>query len=172
MTESQIFRLQNADAVETAEIITGLYGDVGNNSGSQNNQNDRRRFGGRDQQTTTQSQRSLLQSKVVAVGDPRTNQVLVTAARDTMMQIAEMVGRLDSSPAKRQRMFVYSLENADPESVAAVLRGMVGDSSSGLTGNQAGGNALLNRSNSGASLDTSDFSNSGGGGRGGGGGGR
>ncbi|MEO8353166.1 MAG: secretin N-terminal domain-containing protein [Chthoniobacteraceae bacterium] len=170
VTESQIFRLQNADAVETAELITNLYGDVGDKSGSQNNQDDRRRGFGRDQQTTNnKSQRTLLQSKVVAVGDPRTNQILVTAARDTMMQIAEMVGRLDSSPAKRQRMFVYSLKNADPESVAEVLRGIVGDTTSGGTGSQSGGNVLRARTTSGANMDTSDFSASGGGGARGGG---
>jgi type II secretory pathway component GspD/PulD (secretin) len=64
-----------------------------------------------------------------AVGDPRTNSLVVSAARETMMQIAEMVGRLDSTDAKKQRVYVHSLEHADADAVASVLRGMLGDQS-------------------------------------------
>ena len=118
------------------------------------------------QNGSQQSERALLQAKVVAVGDPRTNALVVTAARETMTQIAETVGRLDATDAKKQRVFVHQLEHADVESAANVLRGMLGDQSA-ITTTQ-GGNRLQNRSSNGATMDTSDVSNTGTGGGGGG----
>ena len=178
VTETRIFRLQHADATELAETLTKLYPDTSSsqNRNGQANQGGRGGgffgFPGQQPQTasTPQSGRALLQSKVVAVGEPRTNSLIVTAARETMTQIAETVGRLDSTDAKKQRVFVHSLEHADVEGVANVLRGMLGDQSA-ITTTQ-GGNRLLNRSTNGATMDTSDLSNTGGGGGGGGGGGR
>jgi type II secretory pathway component GspD/PulD (secretin) len=104
----------------------------------------------------------LEQAKVVAIGDPRTNSLLVTASRDSMLGIAEMIGRLDATDAKKQRVFVHSLEHADAENVAAVLRGMFGDSSgtTGRAGTQTQ-SRLLERTNTGANADTPDIMNSG-----------
>jgi general secretion pathway protein D len=172
ITDTRIFRLENADAVELAETVNSLYADTTNQTG-QNRDRGRRGFGGdgRGGQggAQLQSQRALIQSKVVAVGDPRTNALLVTAARETMAEIAEMVGRLDSSDARRMRVYVHSLEHADPDSVAMVLRGMLGDETANNSASQIGAGRLNERSASGAVMDTSAFSN---GGRGGGGGGR
>lgn len=179
VTDTRIFRLINADATETAEIITSLYADTSSQTSQQNrnNQGGRGGFGGfggfggqGGQQSTTQtSGRALLQAKVVAVGDPRTNSLLVTAAADTMAQIAEMVGRLDSSSSKKQKVYFHALQHADADSVANVLRGMLGDQSAVSAASQTG--LLDSRRTSGAALDTSEFSSSNAG-RGGGGGGR
>lgn len=174
VSETRIFRLQHADSTELADVLTKLYADTSSNNSSQRN-NQRNQggrggfFGGFGQQQQPaaaggQSERALLQAKVVAVGDPRTNSLVVTAARDTMTQIAETVGRLDSTDAKKQRVYVHSLEHADVEGVANVLRGMLGDTSATTTASQ-GANRLQNRSANGATIDTSDASNSGGGGR-------
>ena len=92
----------------------------------------------------------------------------MTAARDTMAEIAEMVGRLDSTDAKKQRVYVHSLQHADPDSVATVLRGMLGDETANSTAQQ-GAARLSERSAQGAQMDTSAFQNSGRGGGGGGG---
>ena len=182
VTETRIFRLQHADATELAETLTKIYGDT--SSSSSQNRNGQRNQGGRNggfggpfggfpgQQPqnngSQQSERALLQAKVVAVGDPRTNSLVVTASHDSMSQIAETVGRLDSTDAKKQRVFVHRLEHADVESAANVLRGMLGDQSA-ITSTQ-NGNRLQNRSTNGASMDTSDMSNTGTGGGGGRGG--
>jgi general secretion pathway protein D len=184
ITDTRIFRLEHADATEMADIITGLYGDSTTQTG-QNNRNrgqGQRGFGGGPGfggqggggggGAQQQSQRALLQSKVVAVGDPRTNSLLVTAARETMAEIAEMVGRLDASDSKKQRVYTHSLQHADPESVAIVLRGILGDESANNI-QQGGAARLTERGAQGANMDTSAFQNSGrGGGGGGGGGGR
>jgi hypothetical protein len=70
-----------------------------------------------------------------------------------------MIGRLDATDAKKQHIYVHSLEHADVDSVANVLRGMLGDQTANATQNAAG--RLTERSASGASMDTQQSSNSG-----------
>lgn len=178
VTQTRIFRLTHADAMELAEIVNSVFSDLGGN-----NQNGQR--GGRGQgqwpgqgqwgqgqgqgrggnPQSQQSGRALLQSRVVAVGDPRTNSMIVNAARDTLVEISEMVDRLDATDAKKQRVYVHKLEHADADTVANVLRGMLGDTtvSGGL---QNGTSRLTERTATGASIDSNQSS---GGGIGGGG---
>ena len=164
VTSTRVFRLIHADAVETATLITSLYSE--NTTQGQNNRN-RNQGGGGDRgqrggpQGQQQSQRALLQSKVVAVGDPRTNSLLVSASQDSMAEIAEMIGRLDSTSAKKQQVYVHALEHADADSVASVLRGMLGDPSANPVGSQTGSNRLLERSATGAAMDATELQNSG-----------
>jgi general secretion pathway protein D len=75
---------------------------------------------------------------VQAVADARTNSVVVSSMGDKMILIAKMIASLDSDPALTQRVFVYDLKNANPETVAAILEGMFGEGASG--GNTAGSN--------------------------------
>jgi general secretion pathway protein D len=168
VTDTRIFRLQHADAMETAEIINSLYGDSSSQSGQSRNGSRRGQggqqggFGGgfnpfapQQQSTGTgQSERALLQAKVVAVGDGRTNSLIVTAAREAMAQIAETIGRLDASDAKKQHVYVHSLQHADANSVADVLRGMLGQQTSSNSA-QSGAGILNQRSATGATIDTS-----------------
>jgi hypothetical protein len=178
VSETRIFRLEHADAVELADIVNGLYTDQTNSNNNQGRrgQNDQRRgfggfpfggggpFGDRGQSApgSAQSERALQQARVMAIGDPRTNSLVVTASRESMMQIAEMVGRLDATDAKKQRVFVHSLEHADAENVAAVLRGMFGDTTGANT--RAGGQTtsrLLERTTTGATTEAAEAMNTG-----------
>jgi general secretion pathway protein D len=173
VTETQIFRLQHADATELAQLITNLYGETVNQQNGQNRNRGEFRgpggffgFGGdrggdRSRNSgSEQSQRALLQSKVVAVGDPRTNSLVVTAARVTMFQIAQTVGRLDATDAKKQRVYVYSLEHADADAVANVLRGMLGDQTATTANQQNGASRLSERTATGAAMDANQIFNS------------
>lgn len=168
ITDTKIFHLEHADAVEMADILSSLYGGVSGTPSAQgqrnrngnSNQNRPQQQGGQGQAGGSgQSQRALLQSQVVAVGDPRTNSLLVTAAHDTMAQIAEMVGRLDASDTKKQHVYIHSLEHADADSVANVLRGMLGDQTAISNSSQSGSNRLSTRSSTGATMDTSTQTN-------------
>ncbi len=176
VTDSRIFRLRYADAVELAAIITSLYSDTSTqNNGRNGNTNNNGRRGGQQgggfggfpgfggaqpAQGSQQTQRELLQSKVVAVGDPRTNSLIVTAAHEQMSQIAEMVGRLDATDAKKQHVYTHSLQHADAGTVADVLRGMLGQQTNSNS-SQAGTNVLTQRSANGATLDTAGTTNQG-----------
>jgi type II secretory pathway component GspD/PulD (secretin) len=163
VTSTRIFNLIHADAVETADIINTLYSDAtsqaSTQSRSRNGNNNNRGPGGpfpggsQAGGANGQSERALMQARVVAVGDPRTNALLVNAARDAMAEIAEMIGRLDATDAKKQHVYVHSLEHADVDSVAGVLRGMLGDQSANATQTSTG--RLTNRSVNGAAMDTS-----------------
>ena len=169
LTETRIFRLEHADSVELSGILNSLYGDgstsgssgnrgTQNGQGGQNSQRNgqnRQQQGNNNQRTAGQSsspsERSLLQARVVAVPDPRTNSIIVDASRDTMEQIALTIGRLDASDSKKQHVYVHVLEHADPDNVATILRGMFSTQSGGSTSNQPASNALNQRTSTGAS---------------------
>jgi len=61
---------------------------------------------------------------VVAIADPRTLSVVVTAARDQMPQIAEMVARLDSDTGRKQVAHTITMQNADVQQVQAILQNL------------------------------------------------
>ena len=131
VTEIQVFKLNNADAYEMAEVLTNLFSDKNEIENSRGGY----RFGswGRSSSSSSRSrssssgnssERMLQQKKVVAVADPRTNSVIVSATAELMKQIALMVERLDDNTAKQQKVYTYSLQNADVEGVSAILRSM------------------------------------------------
>ena len=131
VTEIQVFKLNNADAYEMAEVLTNLFSDKSEIENSRGGY----RFGswGRSSSSSSRSrssssgnssERMLQQKKVVAVADPRTNSVIVSATAELMKQIALMVERLDDNKAKQQKVYTYSLQNADVEGVSEILRNM------------------------------------------------
>ncbi len=131
VTELQVFKLKYADAYEMAEVLTDLFSDKDEIENSRGGY----RFGswGRSSSSSSRSrssssgnssERMLQQKKVVAVADPRTNSVIVSATAELMKQIALMVERLDDNKAKQQKVYTYSLQNADVEGVSAILRSM------------------------------------------------
>ena len=133
VTELQVFKLKYADAYEMAEVLTDLFSDKDEIENSRGGY----RFGSwgrssssssssrsRSSSSGNSSERMLQQKKVVAVADPRTNSVIVSATAELMKQIALMVERLDDNKAKQQKVYTYSLQNADVEGVSAILRNM------------------------------------------------
>jgi general secretion pathway protein D len=183
VTETRIFALLHADATEMANVLTSLYGDTSSStSGAQGNNNNRQGqgfpggpgfFGGQNNQAATAklSQRAILQARVVVVPDPRTNSVIVSSSRDSMEEIALTIGRLDASDSKKQHVHIYTLENADPDNVAAILRGMFTVNGSDNSSTQQTTDVLSQRTATGASSDIVNTLNTGGNSGGGGGGG-
>jgi hypothetical protein len=73
-----------------------------------------------------------------------------------MQDIDDMVLKLDDTEAKKQRVFVYNLQHADPENIANILKNMFNDSSGQQTQSR-----LLQRVTTGADTTNADaFSNS------------
>ncbi len=142
VTEIAVFHLEHADAQETAQILTDLFSDqdeqnqasvrFGGGRGGFFGGSTRGggRGGGGGQDT---SQRLQQQQTVVAVADPRTNSVIVSASAGLMSEIGQMVGKLDSDNSRKQKVYVYSLEHADADNVAEILRGMFEDRLSGAS---------------------------------------
>ncbi|MEI6341840.1 MAG: secretin N-terminal domain-containing protein [Verrucomicrobiota bacterium] len=161
ITELRVFRLEFADPTEMADVLSGLFPDD-TNSRSGNNANNRgqrfggfgmfggmNRGGGTGGATGSSSDRTLKKGKVTAVPDARTSSVIVSADRTLMPQIAEMVKQLDANPARKQQVFVYSLDNADPQQVQTVLRGLferAGSNTRSTQGQQQQSSFLTTRS--------------------------
>jgi general secretion pathway protein D len=142
VTELRVFHLLNADPSELADQLSQLFPDDTRNGTTQNQGGGGFRFfGGRNNQNTP-SDRMKKKSRVLAVPDPRTSSLLVSAAGDLMPQIAEMVERLDASPAKKEVVKVFDLENADPQDVNQVLQDLF----------QRSGNIRANNNNTRTSL--------------------
>jgi len=202
ITELRVFHLLNADPLELADQFSQLFPDD-TKSGNSNdpNQNQGFRFGGGGlggfagfnrgggnagrtaSASATGSERMKKKGRVLAVPDPRTSSIIISAASEVMPQIAEMVEQLDSSPARKQKVFVYSLENADPQQVEQILKAMFERTTTGANNrnNQNQNSALYNRGTQNQGTTPSSGSGNGGfggnsgfgtggGGRGGGGG--
>ena len=156
-TEVQVFRLENADAMELADVLTELFAEDSSSTDNQSRGGFRppwmpQREGDRGGDN---GRRTLVQSKVIAVGDRRTNSLLVSAPHQMMLGIAEMVGRLDATTDKKQRVFVVPLEHADVDNVAAILRGMFEEQGTGgrSSGTTQASNPLTDRTTSGVSSE-------------------
>ncbi|MDA1274612.1 MAG: hypothetical protein O2960_11260 [Verrucomicrobia bacterium] len=132
VTELQVFHLKNSSPVEMADELMQLFPDE---TQSRNGQSGfgggfqgfggfggRGGRGGGNQQNS--SERSKKMGKVTAVPDERTGSLIVSASSQLMPQIAHMIEQLDSDPARKQQVFVYSLENADADKVAMILQEM------------------------------------------------
>jgi type II secretory pathway component GspD/PulD (secretin) len=74
--------------------------------------------------SANQSERAKKQSKVLAVADPRTSSIIVSASKDLMEQITPMIAELDSNASKKQKVYVYHLKNTDPTEVQTVLQSL------------------------------------------------
>jgi general secretion pathway protein D len=134
ITELRVFRLKFADPQETANLLTELFQDP-TTSQSQSQRGQQVRFGGMfgggrsgggfgggRSGASEQSSRTLQQTRVTAVPDMRTGAVVVSASKELMDQIGRMIEQLDSDPAKKQKVFVYSVENTDPEAVQQLIQ--------------------------------------------------
>jgi len=184
ITELRVFHLNNADPAEMAELFSQLFPDDSRTSADQiQNQMgfrfNRGGFGGPGvfpglnnnarnaaAQTDT-SDRMKKKGRVLAVADQRTSSIIVSAASELMPQIADMIHQLDESTARKQRVFVYSLENADVQQVEQILRGMFERTTTQNNRNQANQNSALttrstpNQATTGTGFGTSGSGNSG-----------
>src|SRR5439155_10236954 len=141
ITELRVSHLKNADPVETADQLTSLFPDETKTANNNNQQ--QFRFGGgpfggafggigggRQGANNSQnpSERMKKQGRVVAVPDQRSASLLVSAASELMPQIEDLIKQLDASTAKKQKVYVYDLQNADPQAVQDVLRNLFPES--------------------------------------------
>ena len=72
----------------------------------------------------SQNSRIQKQTQVVAVADSRTSSVIVTASKDLMQEIAGMMEQLDVPSTRDQKVFVYHMDNGDPQQALTVLQNM------------------------------------------------
>jgi len=152
-TEVRLFKLKNADPTETADLLTNLFPDdtkQGNNQSpfSMNPFFSRfaSRFGGGPgggftggggpggtggSGSNNQNQRIKKRNRVIAVADQRTASVVVSASKDLMEQIAEVVTGLDGDATGKPVVIVFKPENTDPDELKTMMTDLFNPSGTG-----------------------------------------
>ena len=125
ITELRIFRLAHADPSQLADQLTQLFPDPTANSADQNQMGFH--FEGppgaeMEGDSTGASDRANKKSRVLAVAEPRTSSLMVSAPGAYMPQIARLIERADAGPARKEKVKVYELQNADPQNVSQILQ--------------------------------------------------
>jgi type II secretory pathway component GspD/PulD (secretin) len=140
VTEVKVFHLQFADPTEMANLLSGLFPDQSNTAQAPI------RFGGRGggggggrgaffaaMQAASrggggnpQNDRIKKRNQVVAVADPRTSSVVVTATQDLMDQITEMIDQLDHPSLKAMGVAVIPIKNGDSQAILQSLQDAFG----------------------------------------------
>lgn len=191
VTELQVFPLRYHDPTEVANMINQVFSDQSNgqNGGGQTpirfgggggGRGFGRFFGGGGPgggggfpgfggaaAGGNQNDRIRQHAHVAAVADPRTQSVLVTAPKDMMDEIRQMIDGIDHESPKVASVTVIPINNADPIQVQKALQDYA-VSTARNTGTTAQ-SALINRENQNASSTSTSSFGSGGTGFGGGG---
>lgn len=166
VSSMKVFHLKNADPVEMAALISNIFGGSPSGAASRGGASTPQfggfpGFGGPGAALAamaaaqgrggssrgpggSSSGRSSSRSSsgggrgtpVVAVPDARTLSVIVSASRETLDDIEAIVNQLDSSSARKQKVFVYTLENGDVKQVENILRSLFQSSNNRSTGTQ------------------------------------
>ena len=139
--EVRVFFLQRSTAAETATVILNMFdASMSSLSRGGGREGGGRGRGGRGGVTGTQSPRTQEEGRVMAVADFRTNSLVVSAVSNIMPQIAQVIYDLDRNTAREKKVYVYDLQNADAESVAALLQQMFDQQGGRAGASGAGGN--------------------------------
>jgi len=132
VADVKVFRLEYADASDTAQLINEVFGQSrttssrsSSRSSSQQNQVVSFRggpggFGGQQGSQTT----STSDITVVSSADTRTNSVVVSGPAETLVVIAQVIKELDENPAAERRIFVYALKNANATNLMTILNNL------------------------------------------------
>jgi len=135
-TEVRRFALTHADPNTMADLLTNLFPDDSKTGNAQSPFQGGGRFGrffgggggafgggnqGANNSANSQNQRIKKRNRVIAVADERTTSVIVSASRDLMDEIKEVVEGLDDDPKGVALVQAFGIQNADPDQVKAVL---------------------------------------------------
>jgi len=152
-TEIRVFRLKYASPTDVANELGSVF--PSSTSGSGNNTQAPIRFGGgfgggfaarlfgggggggggnNSSSGSSANDRIKKATQVTAVADSRIQAVIVTAPKDMMEEIAEMMRDLDVPSTRDQNVYVFHVDNADPQEALTVLQGMFQTSSSSRGG--------------------------------------
>jgi general secretion pathway protein D len=157
VTVVRVFRLNYADPSEMSDLLVNLFPDDSRSGGSSAPV----QFGGfggfrsffrgggmggapgGSSGSNNSNQRIKKRARVVAVADPRTSSLVVSAAKDLMDQITEVINELDSNPAKKKNVRVFKFDNADPQQAMQVLQDIFQKSGTQNSRNSANQNSIL-----------------------------
>jgi len=148
LVEIRIFGLHHADATDMANQITSLFPDPIQANPQNNGRGIGAQFVAASMATppgAELSDRRKKQATVIAVPDPRTQSVIITASKDTLVQIANIIADLDSNAAGLKRVYDYRPEYADVADLQGPMSDLFGSISQSPTSSRP--NALTQRAN-------------------------
>jgi general secretion pathway protein D len=177
-TEIRVFHLKYASPADVASELGSIFP-----SASGNNTQSPIRFGGGvggpggffarmmgggagggATASSTDNDRVKKATQVNAVADERIQAVIVTAPKDLMEQIASMMNDLDVPSTRDQKVYVFHMDNGDPQQAVQVLQTMF-QSSSSSRGNSSSSSsqnsALMQRAENNTSTSSTSSSSSG-----------
>ena len=188
-TEIRVFRLKYASPTDVASELSSIFP---SSSGSGGNTQSPIRFGGGGGGPggffarmmggagaggggSSSSDRVKKATQVTAVADSRIQAVIVTAPKELIDQIAGMMTELDVASTRDQNVYVYHMNNGDPQQALQVLQTMFQSSSTSRSGSgssSSSSSALMLRQQNNATTTSSSSTGSGSSGFGGSSGGR
>ena len=188
-TEIRVFRLKYASPTDVAAELGSIFP---SSSGSGGNTQSPIRFGGGGGGPGgffarmmggggagggggSSSDRVKKATQVTAVADSRIQAVIVTAPKELIDQIAGMMTELDVASTRDQNVYVYHMNNGDPQQALQVLQTMFQSSSTSRSGSgssSSSSSALMLRQQNNATTTSSSSTGSGSSGFGGSSGGR
>ncbi len=129
----KVFNLTNADARQTAELLTGMFrmtqapGVVGGNSRSIQytlvKPVAHAAGGGQTEREVASAVLGSEEQSALSVSvDPRTNSLLVGGTEDYVALVSQIIDSLDSSEAQERKSEVYRLRNSQAQEVATAVR--------------------------------------------------
>lgn len=144
----RVFQLRHADPAEMAQLLTSLFATGTGNpqvagGGNTNFANRVAAFGGfpgggapggGNNAANRGRSSGGRGTPVVAVADPRTFSIVVTASKAQMLDIAAMINQLDTNSGRQQKVFVYTLQNADVRQTENVLKNLFQSNTTRNTG--------------------------------------
>jgi len=130
--QMKVFKLKHADPTEVVDKLTSLFpsGNSGSDDSSRTMGFQFNPFGQSSSDNSGQSARMKRKTTVQAVADRRTESVVVTASKDLMVAIIEMIAALDEGTQGMTHVTAIRLDSADSASVQLTLAGLFPSQSS------------------------------------------
>ena len=177
-TEIRVFHLQYANPTDVATELGNIF--PSNSSGNNTQTPIQFRGGGgggggpggffarmmaanaANSTANSQNDRIKKATQVTAVADARIQSVIVTAPKNLMEQIAGMMRDLDVPSQRDQKVYVFHMNNGDPQEAAQVLQNMFQSSSTSRssTSSSSQNSALMQRAQNNASSSSTSVSGS------------
>ena len=121
LSQVRVYPLKNANATNTAKLISDIFKDPTQNQPQQPGGGRRQFiFPGMPQQPPA-DEKGAKNVKVTTSADDRTNTLVVSASPEVLTVIDGMVKKLDEDPANPNAVFIYHLKNGDATNLSNVL---------------------------------------------------
>ena len=168
-TEIRVFRLKHASPTDVANELGSIFPNSNSSSGSTQSPI---RFGGSGffsrmmgmgggGSSGGSNDRVKKATQVTAVADSRIQAVIVTAPKDLMEQIGSMMTELDVPSTRDQNVYVFHMNNGDPQQALSVLQSMFQTSGGSRGGGSSSSSALQLREQNSATTTSSSSTTSG-----------